>query len=155
MKTKNAQVQIIAVVVIVLVLGFVFFVRNSTPDNVVVSGEDNLPVDADSIDSNSNVDSNTNNSINEPSDSGSSLITEPILSEHNSKEDCWIVYNKKVYDMTSYIPRHPGGEDKIAQNCGTLNFESEFIKKHGTSKVELLMKVGTFIGDFDIVGDLE
>lgn len=146
MFNKKAQIQIIAVVVIIVVLAFVFFIRNSTPDNVVVKAEDSLPTDSSNIDSNSGVNESDNNS--------GQVVTEEILSEHNSKEDCWVVYDSKVYDMTDYIPRHPGGEDKIARNCGTLNFEEDFTKKHGTSKVGLLMKVGTFIGDFDVVGNL-
>lgn len=31
------------------------------------------------------------------------------LSKHNSKDDAWIGLNGNVYDVTSFIPKHPGG----------------------------------------------
>lgn len=31
------------------------------------------------------------------------------VKKHNKKTDAWIVINKKVYDITSWISRHPGG----------------------------------------------
>jgi len=80
-------------------------------------------------------------------------ITTSQIALHDNINDCWVVYNNKIYDVTSYIPRHPGGKSKILRNCGsTTSFEKEFTKQHKTKKVKLLMKVGTFIGDFDVVG---
>ena len=38
------------------------------------------------------------------------LYTVEDVLEHNSASDCWIIINKKVYNVTSWIPRHPGGE---------------------------------------------
>ena len=40
------------------------------------------------------------------------------VATHNSADDCWTVINANVYDITSYIPRHPGGEE-ILRACGT------------------------------------
>ena len=49
----------------------------------------------------------------------------------------------------------------VRSEISTLNprgsadeFKNAFERKHGTSKVSLLMKVGTFIGDFDVMGSL-
>ena len=28
---------------------------------------------------------------------------------HNSEQDCWTVYEGRVYDVTEYLKRHPGG----------------------------------------------
>ena len=36
---------------------------------------------------------------------------------HNSAVDCWTYIGDKVYDITEYVPRHPGGES-ILQACG-------------------------------------
>jgi fatty acid desaturase/predicted heme/steroid binding protein len=33
---------------------------------------------------------------------------------HNSIDDCWIVMHGKVYDVTSWAPRHPGGNILIS-----------------------------------------
>lgn len=39
------------------------------------------------------------------------------VKDHNSKDDCWTIINGNVYDITSYVPRHPGG-DEILRACG-------------------------------------
>lgn len=30
--------------------------------------------------------------------------------KHKSKENCWTVVDSLVYDVTEYIPHHPGGK---------------------------------------------
>lgn len=37
---------------------------------------------------------------------------------HNTEEDCWIIIDGKVYDVTEYIPEHPGGVGKIMEWAG-------------------------------------
>ena len=32
------------------------------------------------------------------------------IKHHNTKKDAWIVIGKSVYDITSWIPLHPGGD---------------------------------------------
>ncbi|XP_074296037.1 cytochrome b5 [Silene latifolia] len=39
------------------------------------------------------------------------LVSMQEAAEHNSKDDCWVVIHGKVYDVTSYIDEHPGGDD--------------------------------------------
>lgn len=39
------------------------------------------------------------------------------VAEHNTANDCWTIINNSVYDITSYIPNHPGG-DEILRACG-------------------------------------
>lgn len=36
---------------------------------------------------------------------------------HNTATNCWTVINGGVYDLTSFIPRHEGGEE-ILRACG-------------------------------------
>jgi len=36
------------------------------------------------------------------------------VKKHNSRQDAWIVINDKVYDITQYIPFHPGGAKVLA-----------------------------------------
>ena len=40
------------------------------------------------------------------------------LSEHKTKYDCWIAYNNRVYNVSPYLPYHPGGEEIILQWAG-------------------------------------
>ena len=85
------------------------------------------------------------------SDSGQTTgqdgITMAELAAHDSKNDCWVAYDGEVYDITKFLPVHPGGSRAIEQYCGT---ESEFVKaftgQHGTKQVAKL-KNQEFIGN--------
>lgn len=60
---------------------------------------------------------------------GSTAYTYAQVSAHNSASDCWMVINGTVYDVTSYVPEHPGSE--ILRGCGkeaTAMYEE--IRKH-------------------------
>jgi len=39
------------------------------------------------------------------------------LFKHNIKSDCWIAVRGKVYNVTDWIPQHPGGSDPIVLNA--------------------------------------
>ncbi|XP_054787627.1 cytochrome B5-like protein isoform X2 [Prosopis cineraria] len=39
------------------------------------------------------------------------------VSLHNKRTDCWIIIKNKVYDVTSYVEEHPGG-DAILTHAG-------------------------------------
>lgn len=41
-----------------------------------------------------------------------------MLKQHNKREDAWTVINGKVYDVTTYIPYHPGGEKELMRVAG-------------------------------------
>ena len=40
------------------------------------------------------------------------------VASRNTEQDCWTIIDGAVYDLTSYIPRHPGG-DEVLLACGT------------------------------------
>lgn len=33
------------------------------------------------------------------------------VSQHNKRDDTWIVVDGEVYDMTEFAPEHPGGQE--------------------------------------------
>ena len=37
---------------------------------------------------------------------------------HNKKDDCWIIVDNKIYDVTDYVIEHPGG-DSILNFAGS------------------------------------
>ncbi len=71
-----------------------------------------------------------------------------VLKTHNKQEDCWIGFEGKVYDISLWLPRHPGSAGAIAPYCGTSGeFEKAFVDKHGRSQVEKLIEEGVFKGE--------
>jgi len=67
------------------------------------------------------------------------------VKDHNSREDCWIVINDKVYDITDFIPIHPGGTIMIVRVAGT-DASDYFNNLH---QPEILDTIGSeyYIGD--------
>lgn len=48
----------------------------------------------------------------------SGKISAQEVAKHCSQEDCWIVVNGKVYDLTRFAPNHPGGAQMVYQWAG-------------------------------------
>jgi cytochrome b involved in lipid metabolism len=40
------------------------------------------------------------------------------VSKHNTRDDCWVVLDGRVYDVTKFISRHPGGVGPITNMAG-------------------------------------
>lgn len=69
----------------------------------------------------------------------SSSISLEELSLHSDKNDCWVGFEGKVYDLTDYLDKHPGGSFVIARYCGTAeSFEKSFLGKHARKHVAKL-----------------
>jgi hypothetical protein len=50
--------------------------------------------------------------------SSTGTITMDEVFAHNTPQDCWSVVNGKVYDLTQWIDKHPGGAVIIKSLCG-------------------------------------
>lgn len=48
----------------------------------------------------------------------------------NTPDKCWTVIRNKVYDVTAFINKHPGGDKNILKLCG-IDGTSLFVNKHG------------------------
>jgi len=46
-----------------------------------------------------------------------SLVPTSYVSKHNTPENCWIVVNDEIWDVTDFAQQHPGG---AAGTCCTL-----------------------------------
>ncbi|KAK1365339.1 Cytochrome b5 heme-binding domain-containing protein [Heracleum sosnowskyi] len=71
--------------------------------------------------------------------------TKAEVSLHNLRTDCWIIIKEKVYDVTSYVEEHPGG-DAILAHAGDDSTEGFYGPQHAT-------RVFDMIEDF-CIGDL-
>ncbi len=45
-------------------------------------------------------------------------LTLEEVAQHASETDCWTVLDGRVYNVTHYIPFHPGGRDTLLQGAG-------------------------------------
>jgi len=80
--------------------------------------------------------------------SSGTIISNKELSLHNKESDCWIGFRYKVYDVTSFLPNHPGSAQAIIPYCGiSTDFEKAFTGQHGVSKVQKLYQIGIYKGD--------
>ncbi len=47
-------------------------------------------------------------------------FTAEEVAQHVFPDDAWLIIDRKVYDVTHYVEKHPGG-DKILRNVGGDN----------------------------------
>lgn len=40
------------------------------------------------------------------------------VAQHNQRDDCYVILYNKVYDVTEFLPDHPGGQQIILKNAG-------------------------------------
>ena len=68
-------------------------------------------------------------------------ITPAVVAAHNTKKSCYVTIGHKVYDMTTFLPDHPGGEDLILDYAGqdiASIMSDEISHSHGESAFEIL-----------------
>ena len=81
----------------------------------------------------------------------SAAITRDELRRHRSQYDCWMVLRGKVYNVTKYIPYHPGGVDEIMRGAG-IDGTKLFDKYHSYVSIDGFLEkcyVGEFVDDTD------
>ncbi|KAG0041329.1 fatty acid alpha-hydroxylase, partial [Gryganskiella cystojenkinii] len=67
---------------------------------------------------------------------------------HNSAHSCWVIHDNEVFDMTSFVQDHPGGDEYILDHAGkdiTDIMKDELSHKHSEGAYEMMedFKVGT------------
>lgn len=72
--------------------------------------------------------------------------TSTQIATHAVESNCWASVGGNVYDLTSWVSRHPGGSKAIISLCGT-DATVRFEDKHGGSSAAkaalALLKIGT------------
>lgn len=77
-------------------------------------------------------------------DIGSYTMAE--VAGHNNEDDCWLVIDSNVYDVSGYLDDHPPGAESIIRNCGadaTSGFQG--VGAHGP-EADVLLR-GFLIGE--------
>lgn len=111
---------------------------NSTSNNENESNDEN--------DESTTTKVNTSTSTTNTSTTVTKTYTLTQVAEHASETDCRTVVNGNVYNITSYVPRHPGGVQQIMRVCGTDGTQA-FTRKHDGDKkpkdILATFKIGT------------
>ncbi|CED82388.1 Cytochrome b5 [Phaffia rhodozyma] len=81
----------------------------------------------------------------ESSDSGK--ITQEQLEAHSDPKDIWMVISGKVYDVTSFLDEHPGGDEVVISEAGKDATEPFEDVGHSEEARKLLKDM--YVGDFD------
>ncbi|XP_058486386.1 cytochrome b5 isoform X2 [Solea solea] len=64
---------------------------------------------------------------------------------HNMCKDAWLIVHDKVYDITSFLEEHPGGEEVLLEQAGADATESFEDVGHSTDAREMLLQY--YIGE--------
>lgn len=77
--------------------------------------------------------------------SNETIYTLEEVSEHDNEDDCWIIIDGKVYDVTPYIDYHPGGKGFVLPAAGKDATQLFNESEHSNTARDLLPKycIGT------------
>jgi len=64
------------------------------------------------------------------------IITKAEVSEHNTKEDLWMIIKGNVYDITNYVRSHPGGVRALVNFAGKDGTDN--VQYHSPKMLEIL-----------------
>ncbi|EEH03778.1 L-lactate ferricytochrome c oxidoreductase [Histoplasma capsulatum G186AR] len=76
---------------------------------------------------------------------GNKVLDAAEVAKHNSADSCWVVLYGKVYDVTDFLQKHPGGAQIILQLAGK-DATDEFDPIHPSGTLEDNLKPEAFLG---------
>ncbi|KAJ5130032.1 FMN-dependent dehydrogenase [Penicillium bovifimosum] len=76
-------------------------------------------------------------------------LTGAKVAEHNSKDSCWVIVHGKAYDVTEFLPEHPGGQKIILKYAGKDATE-EFDPIHPPDTLDKYLDKSKHLGEVDM-----
>ncbi|OHE93328.1 FMN-dependent dehydrogenase [Colletotrichum orchidophilum] len=73
----------------------------------------------------------------------------PEVRQHQTSDDCWMVIHGKVYDITSFLPSHPGGKAILLKNAGK-DATAAFDAVHPIELLEEYLRPDQLMGTFEV-----
>ncbi|WEW59179.1 flavocytochrome b2 [Emydomyces testavorans] len=77
------------------------------------------------------------------------LLTGPEIAKHNSAKSCWVVVHGKAYDVTDFLPEHPGGQKIILKYAGK-DATKEFDPIHPPDTLDKYLDPSKHLGPVDM-----
>jgi L-lactate dehydrogenase (cytochrome) len=71
------------------------------------------------------------------------------IAKHNSRESCWVIIHGKAYDVTEFLPEHPGGPKIILKYAGKDATE-EFEPIHPPDTLDKYLDKSKHLGEVDM-----
>ncbi|PFH62689.1 hypothetical protein XA68_12367 [Ophiocordyceps unilateralis] len=71
------------------------------------------------------------------------------IAKHNSAESCWVIIHGKAYDVTDFLPEHPGGQNVILEHAGKDATE-EFNPIHPPDTLDKYLDRSKHLGPVDM-----
>ncbi|KAI9257560.1 FMN-dependent dehydrogenase-domain-containing protein [Helicostylum pulchrum] len=79
----------------------------------------------------------------------SRIISPEEVAKHNQKSDIWVIIHGKVYDLTQFLPDHPGGQKIIMKYAGK-DATKAFEPIHPPDIVERFLAPEVCMGSIDL-----
>lgn len=76
-------------------------------------------------------------------------LTGADVAEHNSKESCWVIVHGRAYDVTEFLPEHPGGPKIILKYAGKDATE-EYEPIHPPDTLDKYLDKEKHLGEVDM-----
>ncbi|KAI9893759.1 MAG: Cytochrome b2, mitochondrial precursor [Vezdaea aestivalis] len=77
------------------------------------------------------------------------MLSGDEISQHASKDSCWVIIHGKAYDVTDFLPEHPGGPSIILKYAGKDATE-EFEPIHPPDTLEKYLEESKHLGEVDM-----
>jgi cytochrome b involved in lipid metabolism len=133
---KNILIGII-IVIVLIIGGFIIFNNQSANPNTYPS-----PTETSEATTTDKA-TTTDNSV--ASSTAKTYAMAEVIT-HNSATSCWATIDGNVYNLTTWIKQHPGGEQAILSICGKDGTQA-FHAQHGTQQKQadilVTFKIGT------------
>jgi L-lactate dehydrogenase (cytochrome) len=71
------------------------------------------------------------------------------VAKHSSKESCWVILHGKAYDVTEFLPEHPGGPSIILKYAGK-DATHEYEPIHPPDTVDKYLDPKCHLGEVDM-----
>jgi cytochrome b involved in lipid metabolism len=141
MSRKKYFLIALSVIIAALIIIAIIIANNQKEEKVLEEKQDNETEQEESI-----VTTGENITLPNTTVQANNIGREELI-KHNNKNDCWVSYENKVYDVTAFLPQHPGSASAIIPYCGTQEeFSRAFKAQHGRTKEDMLADMGTFKG---------
>ncbi|KAK0252811.1 hypothetical protein LTR91_013364 [Friedmanniomyces endolithicus] len=76
-------------------------------------------------------------------------LTGEEIAKHNSRESCWVIVDGRAYDVTEFLPEHPGGPKIILKYAGKDATE-EYAPIHPPDTLEKYLDKSKHLGEVDM-----